>query len=68
MRAGEARRGGGGGAGRAVHAPAPCAETYLLYSHVSRKSIEVLKEHFKDQMTKADWKTVIKLKAVLGVD
>ena len=41
-------------------------ETYLLYSHVSRKSIEVLKEHFKDQMTKADWKTVIKLKVGQG--
>jgi hypothetical protein len=46
----------------------PLVLSRLQYAQISRKSIEVLKEHFKDQMTKSDWKTVIKLKAVLGVD
>ena len=59
--------GGRGGKTPCPRPPAaPGAETYLLYSHVSRKSIETLKEHFKDQMTKADWKTVIKLKVCTG--
>jgi translation initiation factor 5B len=41
---------------------------HLLYSHVTRESINVLKENFRDALSKAEWKTVIKLKAALGVD
>jgi translation initiation factor 5B len=40
----------------------------LLYAHVSRASIDLLKEGFRDTMSKSDWKTIIKLKAVLGVE
>ena len=40
----------------------------LLYAHVSRASIDLLKESFRDTMTKDNWKTVIKLKGILGVE
>ena len=43
-------------------------ETALLYAHISRESINILKENFRDAVTKAEWKTMVKLKAVLGVD
>lgn len=42
--------------------------THLLYSRVSRTSINVLKENFRADMNKENWKTVIKLKELLGVD
>ena len=41
---------------------------HLLYAHVTRESINVLKENFREALTKPEWKTVIKLKNVLGVD
>lgn len=41
--------------------------SHLLYSRITRGSIDVLKENFRDQMSKADWKTVMKLKEVLNV-
>lgn len=40
----------------------------VLVSRISRKSIEVLKTHFKDDMTKPDWQLVIKLKRVFRID
>ena len=43
-------------------------ETALLYAHVTRESINVLKENFREKVTKAEWKTLVKLKGVLGVD
>ena len=39
-----------------------------LVSRISRKSIEVLKTHFRDEMTKPDWQLVIKLKKVFRID
>ena len=39
-----------------------------LYAHVTRASIDILKESFRDVMTKPDWQTVITLKKKLGVE
>lgn len=39
-----------------------------LVSNISRRSIDLLKEHFRDEMTKDDWQLVIKLKKLLNVD
>uniref|UniRef100_A0A061RKG6 Eukaryotic translation initiation factor 5B n=1 Tax=Tetraselmis sp. GSL018 TaxID=582737 RepID=A0A061RKG6_9CHLO len=39
-----------------------------LVSHISRKSIDLLKENFRDEMTRPDWQLVIKLKKVFGID
>lgn len=39
-----------------------------LYSRITRTSIDLLKEHFKPEMTKENWRTVIRLKELLGVD
>ncbi|KAF0685444.1 Aste57867_22658 [Aphanomyces stellatus] len=38
-----------------------------LYSHLSRASIDALKENFKDDLAKDDWRLVIKLKGVFGI-
>ncbi len=38
-----------------------------ICSYLTRDSIDELKEHFKDEMTKDDWRTVIKLKGVLKI-
>lgn len=38
-----------------------------LVSRVSRKSIDLLKENFKDQMEEGDWKLMVKLKKVFGI-
>jgi len=40
----------------------------LLYAHVSRQSIDILKENFRDQMSKENWKTIIKLKDLLKIE
>lgn len=40
----------------------------LLYSKISRKSIDVLKEFYKDEVTKEKWKLIIKLKEVFGIN
>jgi translation initiation factor 5B len=37
-------------------------------SRISRESIDALKDHFKDDMTKDDWRLVIKLKKMFGVN
>lgn len=34
---------------------------------ISKQSIEALKENFRDDMSKDDWKLVIKLKKVFGL-
>lgn len=39
-----------------------------LVSRISRESINVLKEHFRDELGKEDWRLVIKLKKVFGID
>lgn len=39
-----------------------------LLAHVSRSSIDILKENFRDQMSKENWKTVIRLKEMLKIE
>ena len=39
----------------------------LMYSRITRQSIDVLKAEFRDEMTRPDWALVIKLKKILGV-
>ncbi|OQR81411.1 eukaryotic translation initiation factor 5B [Thraustotheca clavata] len=38
-----------------------------LYSHLSRASIDALKENFKDDLAKDDWRLVIRLKSVFSI-
>lgn len=38
-----------------------------LYSRLTRESIDALKENFKDELSKADWQLVIKLKRMFGI-
>lgn len=42
-------------------------EENQLASLITRDSIEALKIYFKDEMTKDDWKLIIKLKKVFGI-
>lgn len=37
-------------------------------SKISRKSIDLLKKHFKDDLEKDDWRLVIKLKKTFSID
>lgn len=39
-----------------------------LVSRISRKSINLLKQHFKDELSKDDWRLVLKLKKVFNID
>ena len=41
--------------------------TDLLMSKLSRESIDALKDHFRDEMTKNDWLLVKELKAVFRI-
>ncbi|KDO24720.1 hypothetical protein SPRG_10254 [Saprolegnia parasitica CBS 223.65] len=41
--------------------------TAKLYSHLSRASIDALKENFKEDLAKDDWRLVIRLKGVFGI-
>ena len=41
--------------------------TYPVYSKLTRKSIDLLKANFKDDLTKEEWGLVVKLKKILGV-
>lgn len=43
-------------------------ETDELYSKITRQSIDVLKESFRNDLNKEEWALVVKLKKVLGVD
>lgn len=42
-------------------------DEHMLYSELSRTSIDALKRYFKDEMTNDDWRLVIKLKKTFGV-
>lgn len=42
-------------------------ESNQIVSMLSRKSIDALKMFYKDDLSKEDWLTVIKLKKVLGI-
>jgi len=39
----------------------------MLYSQLSRASIDALKAHFKDELEKEDWRLVVKLKNVFNI-
>ena len=41
--------------------------TFPFYSRVTRKSIDALREFFKEDVTKDDWQLLIKLKKQFGV-
>ena len=41
--------------------------TYSLYSRVTRKSIDALKEFFKEDVGKDDWQLLVRLKKQFGV-
>ncbi|KAF8821072.1 putative translation initiation factor IF-2 [Cardiosporidium cionae] len=38
-----------------------------IYSRVSRDSIDCLKEHFRDEISKDDWKLMVQLKKVFSI-
>ena len=42
-------------------------ETATFISHITRNSIDALKNYFRDDMTTDDWKLVIKLKKILNI-
>lgn len=42
-------------------------ETDLLYSKISRQSIDILKENFRNDLVKDDWALVIKLKKIFNI-
>ena len=44
-----------------------CSLQDELVSRISRKSIDLLKEHFRDDMSKDDWRLVVKLKAMFDI-
>ncbi len=39
-----------------------------LVSRISRKSINLLKDHFREDMSKENWQLVMKLKKVFNID
>ena len=39
----------------------------LFMSKLNRESIDLLKEHFRDDVPKDDWKLVVKIKKLLGI-
>ena len=41
--------------------------TYLFHSRVTRKSIDALKEFFKEDVAKEDWQLLLRLKKMFGV-
>lgn len=41
--------------------------TYVLYSKVSRASIDCLKDHYRSKMQQDDWKLIIELKNILSI-
>jgi translation initiation factor 5B len=70
-----------GGAGGGVAVKIECAvyetpktygrhfeDTDEFYSKVTRQSIDILKESFRNDLSKEEWGLVVKLKKVLGVD
>ena len=45
-----------------------CGMQDELVSRISRKSIDLLKEHFKDDMGRDDWRLIVKLKKTFNID
>ena len=41
--------------------------TYKLYARVTRKSIDALKEFFREECTREDWDLLVRLKKQFGV-
>ena len=41
--------------------------TDTLYSEISRASIDALKEYFRSDLDKSEWKLVAKLKPMFGI-
>ncbi|UXI16299.1 DFP2 [Sarcoptes scabiei] len=39
----------------------------LLYSRITRESIDIVKEHFRDDLEKSDWQLMIELKKIFGI-
>jgi translation initiation factor 5B len=42
-------------------------EKDMLYSHISRASIDTLKQFYRDEVTNDEWQLIIKLKPVFDV-
>jgi hypothetical protein len=42
-------------------------ESNQIVSAITRDSIDALKQYYKDDMTKDDWKLVIQLKKIFGI-
>ena len=42
-------------------------ESDELVSRVSRHSIDLLKEHFRDELGKEDWKLMLQLKSLFSI-
>ena len=53
--------------GEKVNAGKDFLQTDRLCSLISRKSIDCLKEHFRDELTEPEWRLVIELKKYLNV-
>lgn len=42
-------------------------EKDILYSQISRVSIDTLKDYFRDTVTKDDWALIVKLKSTFNI-
>eukprot|EP00997_Jenningsia_sp_PLL12_P010625 NODE_7943_length_431_cov_66.329843_g7083_i0.p2 GENE.NODE_7943_length_431_cov_66.329843_g7083_i0~~NODE_7943_length_431_cov_66.329843_g7083_i0.p2 ORF type:complete len:73 (+),score=33.95 NODE_7943_length_431_cov_66.329843_g7083_i0:25-219(+) len=42
-------------------------DTDIIYSHVTRESLDALKEGFRDEVGKEGWKLCVKLKKLLEI-
>lgn len=43
-------------------------QTNMLLSTLSRRSIDLLKENFREDLSREDWQLVVKLKKLQGID
>lgn len=43
-------------------------QTDTLFSHISRRSIDTLKEHFREEVAKEDWALIVQMKKVFKID
>ncbi|KAJ1951767.1 eukaryotic translation initiation factor 5B [Linderina pennispora] len=75
----EVVRKGESGAGVAVRIDCPVYDTPKMYgrhftdedeiySHITRGSIDVLKESFRNDLSKEEWALIIKLKKILDIN
>jgi len=39
----------------------------LLYTRITRESLDILKEYYRDECTKEDLHLLVKLKSILGI-